>query len=307
MILSTSYLGFDLPNPFIAGAGPLSDTPQHAKQVEDAGAAAIVLSSLFQEQSSTQTPTTSPGVVDRYLDLLRKIKEAVGIPVIASLNGHSPGPWLDVVTALEQAGADALELNVYYVATDAEESAVTLEQRKVEMVREIKKAIKIPLAVKLSPFYTSLAHFARNLEKAGAAGMVLFNRFFEADIDITFLKVLSNRDLSNSHELLLRLRWLSLLSANLDSATLAVSGGVHSAEDAIKAIICGASAVQMVSALLENGVGYLSKVREELTDWLEHHEYESLHQMRGSVNLARTRSDYMRLLQSWEKLYLRRG
>ncbi len=244
--------------------------------------------------------------VDTYLDLLRKIKEAVDIPVIASVNGHTPGPWLDVVKTLEQAGADALELNVYYIATDAEESATTLEQRKIEMVGEIKKAIKMPLAVKLSPFYTSIAHFAGNLEKAGADGMVLFNRFFEADIETTYLKVLSNRELSSSHELLLRLRWLSVLSANLDSATLAVSGGVHTGEDTIKAIVCGASAVQMVSALLEKGVGHLSKVREDLTQWMQHHEYESLEQMRGSVNIPRTRADYMRLLQSWERLYIGR-
>ncbi|MFQ5674793.1 MAG: dihydroorotate dehydrogenase-like protein [bacterium] len=309
MVISTSYLGFDLPNPFIAGAGPLSDTPQHAKQVEDAGAAAIVMHSLFEEQvgetasSQPSSSTLSGGVVAQYLEQLCKLKEAVDVPVFASMNGHTPGPWLDAATALEQAGADALELNVYYVATDAEETAVMLEQRAVDMVAEITRAIKIPLAVKLSPFYTSLAHFARNLEQAGAVGLVLFNRSFAVDIDVGMFKVLSNRELSKSNELLLRLRWLSVLASSLDSAKLAVSGGVHSGEDAIKAFICGASAVQMVSALLKNGPGHLSKVREELMQWMEHHEYESLEQMRSSVNISRTRTDYMRLLQSWERLY----
>ncbi len=316
MDISTNYLSFDLPNPFIAGAGPLADTPAHAKEVEDAGAAAIVMHSLFEEQVNADdvkpvaekaSSTTAVGVLDQYLEQLRKIKEAVDIPVFASINGHTAGPWLDVGLAFEQAGADALELNIYYVATDPQESATTLEQRSVEMVRGITKAIKLPVAAKLSPFYTSLAQFAGSLEKAGAAGIVLFNRFFESDIDLGLLKAVSRREFSNSGELLLRLRWLSVLSASLDSATLAVSGGVHSGKDAIKAIICGASAVQMVSALLKNGPGHLSKLQDELTQWMQHNRYESLDQMRGNVNISRTRADYMRLLQTWAWLYGGRG
>lgn len=320
MTLSTNYIGFELPNPFIAGAGPLADTPEHAKEVEDAGAAAIVMHSLFEEQISaddvgtiisgsqpeTSSKISSPAV-DKYTEDLCKLKSAVDIPVIASLNGHTPGPWLNVVNALEQAGADALELNLYYVTADINESAVTIEQRAVEIVREIKKTIKVPLTVKLSPFYTSMPHFARNLQKAGVDGMVLFNRSFEADVDTDTFKVLSNRELSKSYELLLRLRWLSILSSSLDSATLAVSGGVHFGTDAIKALLCGASAVQMVSTLLKNGPDYLRKIRQELTEWMEKNKYESLEQMRASVNVSRTRSDYMRLLKSWEKLYSGRG
>lgn len=302
MDISTSYLGFELPSPFIAGAGPLADTPQHAKQIEDAGTSAIVISSLFEEKVNAE----ERAVVDQYLEHIRKLKETVDIPVFASLNAHTSGPWLDVVTEFVAAGADALELNIYNATIDIDESAASVEQRAVEMVKEIKKSIKIPLAVKMSAFYTSLGHFAFQLENAGADGLVLFNRFFEADIDISSIgkpKVTVNRRLSTSRELYLRLRWLSVLSASLKSATLAVSGGVHSGSDAVRAIICGASVVQMVSALLENGPGHLSTVQGELFKWMEQREYESLEEIRGSVDISRSRTDYRRLLQRWEWIW----
>jgi dihydroorotate dehydrogenase (fumarate) len=309
MDLATNYLGFKLPHPFIAGAGPLADTVESAKRLEDAGAAAIVMRSLFEEQIGTPAPTIRPSSMkaeeyvmrpDDYLEQLRKIKEAVGIPVFASLNGHTLGEWLNFAGALEQAGAAALELNLFDVPTDVAASAATSEQNAVEMVREIRKIAKIPLAVKLSPFYTALANFAKTLEEAGANGMVLFNRSFEADIDVEKLEIVAQRQLSDSRELLLRLRWLAILSGSLRSAQLAVTGGVHSAVDAVKAVMCGASAIQMVSALLKQGPEQLSKVRESTIKWMEEKGYESLAQLHGPMNTLRTRANYIRLLQTWQ-------
>jgi dihydroorotate dehydrogenase (fumarate) len=309
MDLSTNYLGFELPHPFIAGAGPLADTVETAKRLEDAGAAAIVMRSLFEEQLDAKAAVTRTSAMkpeeyimppDKYLEQLRKIKAAVAIPVIVSLNGHTPGEWLHFARNLEQAGANAIELNLFDVANDAAAPAASVEQRAIEMVREIRKDVKIPLAVKLSPFYTSLANFAQALEEAGANGMVLFNRFFEADIDVEKLEIVAQRQLSDSRELLLRLRWLAILSSSLRSAKLAVTGGVHSAVDAIKAIMCGAAAIQMVSALLKQGPEHLSKVRESMIKWMEEKGYESLEQLHGPMNTLRTRSNYIRLLQTWQ-------
>jgi dihydroorotate dehydrogenase (fumarate) len=309
MDLSTNYLGFELPHPFIAGAGPLADTVETAKRLEDAGAAAIVMRSLFEEQLDAKAAVTRTSAMkpeeyimppDKYLEQLRKIKAAVAIPVIVSLNGHTPGEWLHFARNLEQAGANAIELNLFDVANDAAAPAASVEQRAIEMVREIRKDVKIPLAVKLSPFYTSLANFAQALEGAGANGMVLFNRFFEADIDVEKLEIVAQRQLSDSRELLLRLRWLAILSSSLRSAKLAVTGGVHSAVDAIKAIMCGAAAIQMVSALLKQGPEHLSKVRESMIKWMEEKGYESLEQLHGPMNTLRTRSNYIRLLQTWQ-------
>jgi dihydroorotate dehydrogenase (fumarate) len=309
MDLSTNYLGFKLPHPFIAGAGPLADTVESAKRLEDAGAAAIIMRSLFEEQldakaaamrTSAMKPEDYVMSPDKYLEQLRKIKAAVGIPVMVSFNGHAPGEWLHFTQDLEQAGAQAIELNLFDVANDAAAPAASIEQRAIEMVREIRKTVKIPLAVKLSPFYTSLANFAQALEEAGANGMVLFNRFFEADIDVEKLEIVPQRQLSDSRELLLRLRWLAILSSSLHSAKLAVTGGVHSAVDAIKTVMCGAAAIQMVSALLKQGPEHLSKVRESMVKWMEEKGYESLAQLHGPMNTLRTRANYIRLLQTWQ-------
>ena len=330
MDLSTTYLGLELPHPFISGAGPLADNVDSAKRVEDGGAAAIVMRSLFEEQlheeqlathSSTETHADSFGEAlsyfpdpddfvigpDEYLEQLRRIKEAVDIPVFASLNGYTLGGWLDSAAALEQAGADALELNLYYIATDGTESGAVIQERARAMVREVKKICRIPVSVKLSPFYSSLANFALSLEEAGADGMVLFNRFFEPDIDIEELEIVLDLELSRPRDLLLRLRWLGILSGSLKSATLAVTGGVHTSTDAIKAVMAGASAVQMVSALLKRGPGYISTVRQEMAEWMEEKEYESFESMRGSMNILRcprpqdlARANYMRILRTWE-------
>lgn len=329
MDLSTDYLSFSLPHPFIAGASPLADTLDSVRQLEDAGAAAIVLRSLFEEQLSaesmathraTETPADSFGEAlsylpspadfrlgsDDYLEHIRRIKAAVDIPVLASLNGMTPGGWLDHARLIEQAGADALELNLYHVSTDPQDSGATIEQRDLQVVREVRGALRIPIAVKLSPFYTSLAHFAQGLVAAGADGLVLLNRFFEPDIDIDELEVVSHLRLSSSEELRLRLRWLGIVSAQV-RVSLAVSGGVHTAVDAVKAVMCGAHAVQLVSVLLSKGPRQIEVLHRDMIQWLEEKEYDSLRQMHGSMNQQhcpqpRTfeRANYIRMLQTWQ-------
>jgi len=330
MDLSTRYLGLELPHPFMAGAGPMADTLDSARQVEDAGAAALVMRSLFEEQldleamatfhatqdhadahSEAQSYFAEPcGFVmgpDEYLERLRKLKEALSIPVIASLNGATLGGWTRFASVLQEAGADALELNIYQVATSQSESADDVENRTVEVVREVRSKLRIPLAVKLSPFYTSLPHLAHRLRQAGADGLVLFNRFFETDVDVEELEIRTQLVLSHPRELLLRLRWLAILSSQPGGASdLAVSGGVHATQDAIKAVMCGASVVQMVSALLRNGAETLRRVKHGMEDWMEERRYSSLEQMKGSMNLERcpnpsalARANYIRMLQTW--------
>jgi dihydroorotate dehydrogenase (fumarate) len=330
MDLSTTYLGFELPHPFITGASPLTDNMDTVRKLEDAGAAALVMRSLFEEQlvseqlatdramsepaesfaeALTYFPDTDNFVLgpQEYLAQISKIKEAVDVPVIASLNGTTPGGWLEYAKQMEQAGADALELNVYYLPTDPQEDGQAIEKRTVEMVSDVKKAVNIPVAVKLSPYYSSCANMAQQLEQAGADGLVLFNRFYQSDIDTEELEVVSSLTLSNSGALLLRLRWLAILSGRI-RPQLAVTGGVHSAADAIKSVMCGAHAVQMVSALLENGTDTLKSVREEMSNWMEEREYDSLRQMQGSMNLTKCpnprafeRANYMHILQSWQE------
>lgn len=328
MDLSTRYLGMSLPHPFIAGASPLGDSVARAREVEDGGVAAIVLRSLFEEQidaealahhRAVEQHTDSFGEAtsflpdvedvvfgpDEYLRHLERIKAAVDVPVIASLNGYTPGGWLDYARQIEAAGADALELNLYLVATDPGESGQQLEDDAIAMVRAVKQSIAIPVAVKLSPFYTSLGHFAHQLAAAGADGLVLFNRFFETDVDVEELEVKSHLELSTSHELLLRLRWLAILSPQVP-CSLAVSGGVHRNLDVIKAILCGADAVQLVSVILRRGADVVVDLLRDLDQWLEGHEYASLQQLRGSMNLVRApdpkafeRANYMRILRTW--------
>ncbi len=329
MDLSTTYLGLDLPNPFMPGASVMSEDLTTVRQLEDAGASAIVLQSLFEEQivgeqlatagaleaethsfaeALTYFPTPDAFRIgpDEYLEHIRKVKQAVAVPVIASLNGISLGGWLDYAKLIEQAGAAALELNVYYLATTTAETSQDLEARTVEMVKAVKQAIAIPVAVKLSPFFTSTPNVALQLEQAGADGLVLFNRFYQPDIDVDELEVVRSLHLSDSSELLLRLRWLAVLSGRVNAA-LAVTGGVHTALDAVKAIMCGAHAVQMVSALLKHGAGHLKAVIAEVAAWLEAHEYDSLRQMQGSMNLERCpdtnayeRANYMHILRGWK-------
>ena len=328
MDLSTQYLGIDLAHPFMPGASPLVDDLDMVKRLEDAGASAIVMRSLFEEQIEQEalaTERATSGVADahaealtyfprpdefvlgpdKYLDQLRKICDAVAVPVIASLNGTTPSGWLKHAKGFEQAGADAIELNVHYLPTDASETGESIEKRVVDEVRIVRESVKLPLAVKLSPFFSALPHLVRAISDAGADGVVLFNRFYQPDIDIEALEATPTLHLSDSSELLLRLRWLAILYGRVRSS-LAVSGGVHTASDAVKAIMAGAHAVQLVSALLRNGPGHLAKVRTEVERWLVEKEYESLRQMQGSMSLLRCpdpaafeRANYMRILQSF--------
>ncbi|KRT77580.1 MAG: dihydroorotate oxidase, dihydroorotate dehydrogenase (fumarate) [Armatimonadetes bacterium CSP1-3] len=328
MDLSTTYLGFRLPHPLMPGASPMVDSLDTVQRLEEAGAAAIVMHSLFEEQILQEQWATiyhmdvhaesfgealsyfpRPGEFalgpEQYLAQIARIKKAVHIPVIASLNGTTAGGWVEYARRMEEAGADALELNVYYLATDPEEPAATVEQRTLDILRTVKQTVSIPVAVKLSPFFSSLAHFATELDVAGADALILFNRFYQPDIDIEQLEVTPRLELSNSSELLLRLRWLAILSEKV-RCSLAVTGGVHTARDAIRAIMAGAHAVQMVSALLRGGPAYLRTVLDEMTTWMEEHEYTSLRQMRGSMSLARCpdpaafeRANYIRVLQGW--------
>lgn len=326
MDLSTSYLGFRLPHPFLVGASPLSDSLDQVQRLVDAGAAAVVLRSLFEEQVDAEAlahhagahtrrngaaisyfpePEACAFAPDQYLEHVRRLKAVVPVPIIASLNGYTPGGWLQYAKDIDSAGADALELNLFFVATDASESGAELEEQALQMVAAVKKAVRIPVAVKLSPFYTSLTHFGLRLQESGADALVLFNRFYESDIDIENREVRLHLELSTSHELQLRLRWLSILSATL-RRDLAVSGGVHNARDAIKAILCGADAVQVVSALLQHGIETLGELHRGVSQWLEDSDCESLAQLRGSMDLGRTpdakafeRANYLRTLRSW--------
>lgn len=327
MNLRTTYLGFDLPHPLIPGASPLVDDLDTVRRLEDAGAPMIVMHSLFEEQilaeqlslgramehgdeSYAEALTYLPRPADfrlgphEYLDHLRRVKAAVGVPVVGSLNGTTEGGWLEYARHIQAAGADALELNIYDVATDLDEPGGAIEARALRVVRSVREAVSIPLAVKLSPFYTSVPHFVRALDDLGADGVVLFNRFYQPDIDVEQLEVI-RVNLSSPAELPLRLRWLAVLWGRV-RASLAVTGGVHSAVDAIKAVMAGASGVQMVSALLHHGPEHLARVHADMAEWLEAHDYDSLLQAQGSMSLERCddphayeRANYMRILQSW--------
>jgi dihydroorotate dehydrogenase (fumarate) len=319
-----------LPHPMVAGASPLSDEIDMVRQLEDAGSAAIVLRSLFEEQivreemadiryqdgnnesfaeAASYFPSPELFVMgpEEYLNHLRRVKEAVRIPVIASLNGCTPGGWLSYGRLMEQGGADALELNVYHAALDPEKSGAEIERDRVLMVREVKRSVKIPVAFKLTTFFTSFAHFALQLDREGADGLVLFNRFYEADIDVQELQVTRALHLSDSSELLLRLRGIAALAPRA-KGSLAVTGGVHTALDVVKSTMAGAHVTQMVSALLKNGPGHLRKVRRSLEEWMEENEWSSLTEMRGNMGVdkapnpeAYERANYMMMLQSWSE------
>lgn len=329
MDLSTRYLGLDLRHPLIVGASPLADDLDTVRRLVDAGAAAIVMPSLFEEQilqeqvadfldreipsesfaeATSYFPTPSEFTLgpERYLERLARIREAVHVPVIGSLNGVTAGGWLEYARLIEDAGAHALELNVYHVATDPLETGEEVDNRVVEIVRRVTSSVGIPVAIKLSPYYSSLANLAHRLDRAGIAGLVLFNRFYQPDIDPVELQVVPALRLSDSSELLLRLRWMAILHGRID-ASLAVSGGVHSGIDAIKSVMAGASAVQLVSCLLRHGPGRLRYILHEMTTWMEENEHDSLAAMRGNMSLFRCpdpqafeRGNYTRVLQSWD-------
>jgi len=309
MKLTTRYLGLELDHPFMPGASPLADTLDSVRQLEDAGASAIVMRSLFEEQILPERfgPSRFTFGPDTYLEQLRRIKACVSVPVIASINGTTTEGWLKYARLLQRAEADAIELNFYHLATDPSEDAASVEARLLDIVAVLKESITIPLAVKLSPFYSSLPNLAARLDSIGAQGLVLFNRFYQADIEPDELETVPLLHLSTSEELLLRLRWLAILSASY-RGSLAVTGGVHQPIDAVKAIMAGADAVQMVSALLENGVRHLTVVRDGFECWCDEHGFESIDQVRDSMSLAHApnprvaeRKNYLQVLQSWKR------
>jgi dihydroorotate dehydrogenase (fumarate) len=312
MDLTTTYLGLPLRNPFMPGASPLADDLGVVRQLEDKGASAIVLRSVFEEQVERAEPGgvsilphADPHALwpEEYLRQVARIKAAVAVPVVASLNGTTRGGWLRYAALIEQAGADALELNVYHALAERGRSGSAIEDETVALVRDVKAALGIPVAVKLSPFWSNLADMAARLTAAGADGLVLFNRFYEPDIDPENLLVRRDLGLSSSSELPLRLRWTALLSCQV-RASLAVTGGVHDARDAVKCVLAGAHALQVVSVLLQRGPGYIGELIAETARWMEVHGWSSIAEMRGHMNLARSpapasdeRINYSRLLQ----------
>ena len=311
MKLTTRYLGLELAHPFMPGASPLSDSLDSVRQLEDAGASAIVMRSLFEEQILRERHGQVGFLFgpDTYLEQLRRIKACVSVPVIASINGTTTEGWLKYARLLQRARADALELNFYHLATDPAESASSVEARLLDIVAVLKESITIPVAVKLSPFYSSLPHLAARLETIGAEGLVLFNRFYQADIDPDELITIPQLHLSTSDELLLRLRWLRILSGSY-RGSLAITGGVHQPIDAVKAVMAGAHAVQMVSCLLQNGVQFLKDVREGFERWGEEHGFQEIGEVRNVMNgrehpltltQAFERRQYLRVLQSWKR------
>ena len=328
MDTSTSYLGLRLPHPFVAGASPLGHRLDTVKRLEDAGWAAVVLHSLFEEQITDATdgrirhmdpsdrwfarelayfPRADdyPLGPDAYAEHISLVKRAVAIPVIGSLNGTSPESWLTFARVIQQAGADALELNLYEVITSFAVPGAAVEAKLTAIVKELKRILTIPIAVKVSPFFTAFGNVARQLEAAGADGLVLFNRFYQPDIDIKTMAPQINVALSDSSELRLRLQWLAILHGRV-RPSLAVSGGVATPDDGIKAILAGADAVQIVSALLRHGPTHVNAMRAGLERWMAWHHVEWLDDVRGKASLERVadaetfeRAQYIRTLQSW--------
>jgi dihydroorotate dehydrogenase (fumarate) len=328
MDTATTYLGIRLPHPFIAGASPLGRELDSIKRLEDGGCAAVVLPSLFEEQITLATdgyvkhmdPADSrfasalacfPGAtgysfdLEGYAEHVRRAKSSVSMPVIGSLNGTSAEAWLKYARIIEQAGADALEVNLYEVATDLDVSAVAIETQHAQIVTDLKRLLRIPVAIKLTPFFTAFGNVARRLDAAGADGLVLFNRFYQPDIDVDTMTTTADVELSTNAELRLRLRWVANLYGRL-RCSLAISGGVATADDGVKAILAGASAIQLVSSLLRHGPAHIATMRDGLQAWMERHSLTALDAVRGLASLQDVaepalyeRGHYIRLLQRW--------
>lgn len=322
MNLATSYLGLSLHSPFVVGASPCCDDLEVAQRLQDNGAAALVMRSLFEEQitASRQSPAAKRGdeksdasnYADyqfspaEYLRQIEYLKRNLSIPIIASLNGHQPGGWIDFAAQIERAGADAIELNFYQVVTDPTVAADQVETEMLGLVGAISASVRIPVAAKLSPFHASVAQLAVALELAGASGIVLFNRFYQPEVNTDELEVQPLLRLSEPGELLLRLRWLAILSPLLNGS-LSASGGIHSSAGAVKAILTGAHTVQLVSVLLKHGPPVLATLQQGLEAWMREHGYTDLSQFRGRLNHQRCpdsaayeRANYLRVLQSWQ-------
>jgi len=328
MDLSTVYLGKKLKNPIVPSASPLSRDISSIKLMEDSGAGAVVLESLFEEQIlhekneldhylSQGTDSFAESLSyfpdsdmynfgpDEYLEHVRSAKEAVGIPIIASLNGVSTGGWTEYARKMQEAGADALELNSYYLATDPNKDSRAIEDNYVEVLTEIKKNITIPVAMKISPFFTSLSAMAKRFDEAGADGLVLFNRFYQPDIDLENLEVVPNLVLSTSESMRLPLRWIAILYGKI-KADMAATTGIHTAEDVLKMLMAGADVTMLCAVLFQHGIGKITGILEDIKHWMEDHEYDSVDQMKGSMShksvpepAAFERANYMRVLKSY--------
>jgi dihydroorotate dehydrogenase (fumarate) len=326
--LSTQYLGLTLKNPLVVSASPLGQHIDNIRRMEDAGASAVVLQSLFEEQltlesreldrflsegteSFAEALSYFPDMNDYrlgpegYLQHIQQAKAAVGIPIIASLNGVSAGGWTKYAKDMEEAGADALELNIYYVATHPDLTGSDVEQMYIDLVSQVKATVRIPVAVKLGPYFTSVAYLAQKLDAARADALVLFNRFYQPDFDLENLEVVPNLTLSTPYELLLRLHWVAILYGHI-RADLAITGGVHSAHDVLKAMMAGAKVAMMTSVLLKEGIDHLKTIHADLLNWMEEHEYDSIRQMQGSLSqqkvaepAAFVRANYMKVLSSY--------
>ncbi len=329
--LSTTYLGLKLKNPLVASASPLSENVETVKELEAAGIGAIVMYSLFEEQIIHESleldhflfygSEISPEInsfypqsgkytlkADSYIEKLKKIKQSVNIPVIGSLNGVSSGGWIKYAKTIEDAGADALELNLYFLPTNPAQTSTQIEENYINLVHDVRISIKIPLAVKLSPFFTAIPNMAKRLIEAGANGLVLFNRFYQPDLDLEAMEVVPNLILSTSNELRLPLRWIAILYGQIN-ADLALTTGIHSAEDVVKATMAGASAAMMTSELLAHGVNRVPVILGELAEWMSKHEYDSIQQMKGSLSqksvsepAAFERANYMKVLNSYKSM-----
>jgi dihydroorotate dehydrogenase (fumarate) len=328
MNLTTNYLGMVLKNPIVASSSPLSHTVDSICRLEDAGAAAVIMYSLFEEQigfdsyyidhhltqgidSYAESISYFPDMQsynvgpDEYVNLIRRAKEAVNIPIIGSLNGTSVGGWIDYATLIEDAGADAIELNIYYLPTSTQITGIEVEALYLDILSAVRQAVSIPVAVKLSPFFSSIANMASRLSNHGADGLVLFNRFYQPDFDLENLEVAPRLVLSNSDDLRLPLRWVAILYGRL-SSDLAITSGIHTSHDVIKGLMAGAKVTMMASELLKNGVRRIGQVLNELVTWLNEHEYDSVVQMIGAMSqkhcaepAAFERANYIKMLDSY--------
>jgi dihydroorotate dehydrogenase (fumarate) len=331
--LTTTYLGLKLKNPLVASSSPLSEKVENVKRLEETGVAAVVMYSLFEEQiihesleldyflnqgtdSFAESLTYFPNMgkytlaPDKYIEVLEKTKKAVNIPVLGSLNGVSTGGWTRYARKIQEAGADALELNLYYLPIDIHITSNLIEDTYLRLVSDIRSTVKIPLAVKLAPYFTALPNFAKRLADAGVNGLVLFNRFYQPDMDLENLEVVPNLVLSNSNELRLPLRWIAILYGKVKT-DLALTSGVHTAEDAIKAMMAGANVAMTTSAILKNGMQAVTSVLKGMEEWMVAHEYESVTQMRGSMSqgavadpAAFERANYMKVLNSFNPEFI---
>ena len=331
MSLVTNYLGLILKNPIVASSSPLSHSIDSVRRLEDAGAAAVVMYSLFEEQITfdsfyidyyltTGTNSYAESLnyfpemqgynvwPDEYMNLIRRAKEAVDIPIIGSLNGVSAGGWTDYATLMEEAGADAIELNVYYIPTSVDLEGREVENMYLEILREVKEAVSLPVAMKLSPYFSSTANMAKRLVDEGANGLVLFNRFYQPDIDLETLEVVPRLVLSNSNELRLPLRWVAILYSRL-LVDLAITTGIHTSGDVLKGLMAGAKVTMMASELLQNGIRRIGTILDEIREWMDEHQYESVVQMVGSMSqqhcaepAAFERANYMKMLASYRPI-----